>query len=62
MRFRSRITELGVLELWCVSTAATAAGSWSSASGRMRGKREGEVRAMNSKGNNMTLLEVCRKR
>ena len=31
VRFQSRITELGVLELWCVSTQSTSAGSWNSA-------------------------------
>ena len=36
VRFHSRITELGVLELWSPARRSTAGGSWNSASGRNR--------------------------
>jgi len=29
VQFESRLTELGVFELWCVNTMSTNAGSWS---------------------------------
>ena len=37
VRFHARITELGVLELWCVSTTGRSGGNWSSACGRDNG-------------------------
>ena len=44
VRFHSHVTELGVLELWCVSAKPTGAGNWNSASAKTPNKHRIEFR------------------